>query len=359
MTRIQYLVPAAVALTVAAVAAPGLLTHPRAEAGTKPPPPAAAATRQPLAHTIRLSGTVEAVEATTLTAPRLRGQNNGSLVITHLVAAGRQVSAGDLLVEFDRQEQLRNALDSRAELNDLEQQILKRQAQEVAARATDDSTLKQAETALQRAQLETLKNEMLPKIEAEKNDLALEEAKAKLTALKETYDLKRQAAQADIRVLEIQRDRSADAMRQAEANASRMQIRSPIDGIAVIKTSWKGSSMSDIQEGDEVRPGMAVVDVVNPSAMRVRARVNQADIRELRVGQAVRVGLDAYPNLHFTGRISQISPIGVQSSLSPKVRTFIVLVAVNGSHPNLMPDLTASLDVALDDVVAAARGAAR
>jgi hypothetical protein len=34
--------------------------------------------------------------------------------------------------------------------------------------------------------------------------------------------------------------------------------------------------------------------------------------------------------------------------LSAKVRTFIVLVDVSGSHPNLMPDLSASLDVALD-----------
>ncbi|MGH9371881.1 MAG: hypothetical protein ACRD15_10160, partial [Vicinamibacterales bacterium] len=31
----------------------------------------------------------------------------------------------------------------------------------------------------------------------------------------------------------------------------------------------------------------------------------------------------------------------------PKVRTFVVLIDVEGSHPNLMPDLTASLDVEL------------
>ena len=59
------------------------------------------------------------------------------------------------------------------------------------------------------------------------------------------------------------------------------------------------------------------------------------------------MGLDAYPDLSFAGRINQISPIGVQSNLSPKVRNFIVLVDVNGSHPNLMPDLSASLDVEL------------
>ena len=66
------------------------------------------------------------------------------------------------------------------------------------------------------------------------------------------------------------------------------------------------------------------------------------------MGQPVRVGLDAYPDLSFAGVVDQISPIGTQSTLSPKVRTFIVLVLVKTAHPKLMPDLTASLDVELD-----------
>ena len=303
--------------------------------------------RQDFVRSLRLSGTVEAVEATTITTPRLAGQNNNTLVITALVRPGQSVRPGDLLVEFDRQEQIRNSLDRQAELNGLEQQIRKRQAQEDAARAADDSTMMQAGSAASRAQLEMLKNEMLPKIRVEKNTLALEEAQARLAALKQTYDLKRRAAEADIKVLQIRRDRSANAMQQAASNADRMQIKSPISGIAVIKTTWKGSNMAELQEGDEVRSGVPVVDVVNPATMRVRARVNQTDVRELKNGQAVRVGLDAYPELSFVGTVDQMSPIGVQSSLSPKVRNFIVLIAVRGAHPNLMPDLTASLDVEL------------
>lgn len=299
-------------------------------------------------RSLRLSGTVEAVEATTIATPRLAGQNNNTLTIMTLVRPGQNVRPGDLLVEFDRQEQIRNSLDRQAELNDFEQQIRKRQAQEEAARSADDSTMMQAGSTASRARLEMLKNEMLPKIQAEKNTLALEEAEARLKALKQTYDLKRQAALADIRVLEIRRDRALNAMRQAASNADRMQIKSPIEGIAVIKTTWKGSNMAEIQEGDEVRTGLPIVDVVNPATMRVRARVNQTDVRELQTRQTVRVGLDAYPELTFAGTITQISPIGVQSSLSPKVRNFIVLISVSGgAHPNLMPDLTASLDVEL------------
>lgn len=303
--------------------------------------------RRDFVRAVRLSGTVEAIQSMTISAPRLSGPNTMSLVITRLIRPGSTVQPNDPIVEFDRQQQIQNALDRRAELQDLEQQIRKREAQERAAAAKDDTEIKQAESALGRAELEMVKNDMIPKIEAEKNTNALEQAKATLKQLRATYELKRKAAEADVRILRIRRDRAENAMQQAEANAERMSIKAPIGGMAVLKTVWKGNTMAEVQEGEEVRAGVPVVDIVNPSAMRVRARVNQADINELRVGQPVRVGLDAYPDLHFAGRISQISPLGITSTLSPKVRTFVVLIDVDGSHPNLMPDLTASLDVEL------------
>ena len=303
--------------------------------------------RRDFTKSVRLSGTVEAVEATTISTPRLAGQNNQSLVITRLVRPGSIVQKGDLIVEFDRQDQLKTALDRRVELNDLEQQIRKKEAEAQAARAKDDSEIMQAESSQTRAQLELLKNEMLPKIQAEKNVQAFEEAQARLKQLKTTYELKRRAAEADLRILQIRRDRAENAMHQAESNADRMAIQSPIGGMAVLRSIWKSNNMAEVQEGEEVRSGMPIVDVVNPASMRVRAKVNQADIGELKPGLDVRVGLDAYPALSFTGRVAQVAPIAVTSGLSPKVRSFIALIAVDGSHPNLMPDLTASLDVSI------------
>lgn len=338
-------------LAALAVAVAGLSLRAR------PPEPKAAGnanatftvTRRDFVRSLRLNGTVEAVESTSIQAPRLAGQNNNSLVIMRLVSNGSTVRPGDMLVEFDRQEQLRNALDRKADLTDLEQQIKKREADEVAAKASDDSAIQQAADALAKAKLELIKNDMLPKIEAEKNDLTYEQAQAQLKQLQETYTLKRAAAKADIHVLEIRRDRSATTMKQAESNAERMLVTSPLPGVAVIKTTWKnGGNMVEFAEGDEVRPGQPVVEVVNPAVMRVRARVNQADINDLRSGETVRIGLDAYPDLSFAGTVAQISPIGQQSTLSPKVRNFVVLVLVKGSNPSLMPDLTASLDVELE-----------
>jgi HlyD family secretion protein len=159
--------------------------------------------------------------------------------------------------------------------------------------------------------------------------------------------LKRKAAEADLRILQIRRDRAENAMKQAESNADKMSIVSPIGGMAVLRSIWKGNNMAEVQEGEEVRGGMPIVDVVNPEAMRVRVKVNQADINDLAVGQAARIGLDAYPDLSFTGTVRQLSPLASRSVLSGTVRTFVAIVEIHGSHPKLMPDLTASLDVEL------------
>jgi HlyD family secretion protein len=303
--------------------------------------------RRDFVRSVRLSGTVEAVQSTTVSAPRLSGPNTMSLVITRLIRPGSAVKRGDLIVEFDRQQQITNALDRRAEFQDLEQQIRKREAQERAAAAKDETEIKVAESAVSRAELEMLKNDMIAKILAEKNTLAREQAQATLKQLKTTYELKRKAAEADLQILRIRRDRAEKAMRMAETNAERMAILSPIGGMAVLKSIWKGNTMAEVQEGEEIRAGVPIVDIVDPNAMRVRARVNQGDINELQIGQSVKIGLDAYPDLHFPGTVAQISPLGVMSNQSNKVRSFVVLINIEGSHPNLMPDLSASLDVML------------
>jgi multidrug efflux pump subunit AcrA (membrane-fusion protein) len=303
--------------------------------------------RQDFVRSVRLTGTVEAVQATTISTPRLAGQNMPSLVITKLIRAGTMVNPGDLIVEFDRQDQLKNALDRRVELNDLEQQIKKKEAEERAARARDETEILQAQTGLTRAELDMTKNELLPKIQVEKNAQTLEEAQAKLKQLKTTFELKRKAADADLRILQIRRDRAENAMRQAEMNADKMAIVSPIAGMAVLRSIWKSNNMAEVQEGEEVRSGMPIVDIVNPESMRVRSKVNQADINEIKVGQTVTIGLDAYPDLSFKGKVTQLSPLAARSVLSAKVRTFVAIIQIEGSHAKLMPDLTASLDVEL------------
>ncbi len=321
----------------------GAAPAPPVPAGTMAPP--VSAERKDFVQTLRLHGTVEAVQSWVVAAPRLAGSTASSLVVTKLAAPGTEVKKGELVLEFDRQGQLKTAQDRRADHLDLVAQIRKKQAEQDAARAADETGLKQAEHDVERAKLEILKNEMLSRIAAEKNEQALEEAEATLKQLRATFELKRRAARAELRTLEIQRDRALAAARHAEANATKMAIVSPIDGLVVLKTTWKGSAMGEVQEGEEVRPGVPILEVVSRAGMQVRARVNQADGHVLRPGMPATIRLDAYPGFSLPGRLETLTPVAGASDLSPRVRLFVGLFSVRGIDPRLMPDLSSAVDV--------------
>jgi len=294
---------------------------------------------------LRLKGTTEAVQSRSISAPMLAGQQVSTLTIVRMTPGGMRVKRGDPLVEFDRQAQMRDFIDKQAEYAKLANQVEEEKAKESAARAKDETELRAAENNLRKTELEMQKAEIVSRIDNEKNQENLDEAKATFEQLRETFDLKRNAAQAAIRILEIQRDRTQQTMMHAQANADLMQIHSPIDGVVVLNTIWKQGTMGEVQEGDQVRPGVPFMQVVNPSTMQVRVLANQQDYPSLAVGQTAKVRLDAYPDLVFPAKLDQLSPIGEGGDFSSKLRSFVVIVAISGNDPKLMPDLSAAIDV--------------
>jgi multidrug resistance efflux pump len=294
---------------------------------------------------LRFKGTTQAVRTRAIQAPLLAGATEGVLTITSLRAAGSSVKQGDLLVEFDRQAQLRDFLDKQAQNSKLADDVLQEEAKENAARAKDETEIKVAEGTLGNAELEIQKVELMSRIDAEKAQENLEEAKATLDQLKATFSLKRKTAQASIRILEIQRDRARETMLHAQANAALMQVRSPINGIVVLNTIWKQGNIGEVQEGDQVRPGVPFMQVVDPSAMEVQVSVNQQDVLALHDGQQARIHLDAYPDLTCPAQLEVIDPMGKSGDFSPKVRTFSATWAVMCTDPRLLPGLSAAIDI--------------
>ena len=104
--------------------------------------------------------------------------------------------------------------------------------------------------------------------------------------------------------------------------------------------------MGEVVEGDQVRPGVPFLQVIDPSRMEVHVPVNQEDLLRLSVGQQVAVHLDAYPELTFPGRLDSIDPLGQKGDFSAQLRKFSATFSVQGSDPRLMPDLSAAVDLA-------------
>lgn len=345
--RIARIIVASVVLSVLILAVYFSANVRRTSASNAEESGTATVTKKDFVQVLRLTGTTEAVKSRPVLAPRLEGAQLDSMVVTRLARAGARVKKDDVLVEFDRQAQIKDSLDKKATYQDLVDQVEEKRAAEDAARAKDETELKQAEDDLTKAQLEVTKNDIVSRIDAEKNQETLQEADQTLRQLRQTFQLKREAAAADIRVLEIQRDRARSTMLYSQGNAEKMTIRSPMDGIVVLNTVWLGSRMGEVQEGDEVRAGVPFMKVVDPAQMDVRVAVNQEDMSQLHIGQPATVHLDAYPGLSFPGALDELAPLGHSGQFTDKVRTFVAIFSIRGNNPKLMPDLSASADVEL------------
>src|SRR5579859_103742 len=303
--------------------------------------------RKSLSQTLRLNGTTQASRSFVVLAPRLEGAQVGSMVVTKLAPSGAHVKSGDLLVEFDPQAQMKDYLDKKSTYDNLVSQVAQKQTDEDIARAKDDTAMQQADDELKRSQLEIQRNEVVSRIDAEKNQEAVDEAQTTLKQLKETYQLKRAAALAAIRILEIQRDRAKDAMRYALGNSAKMTVHSPMAGVVVYNTIWLGGRMGTVQQGDQVRPGLPFLQVVDPSRMEVRVELNQVDLLKIHPGQQAQLHLDAYPGMTLPAILDELSPLGHTGQFSELVRTFTARFSVQGSDPRLLPDLSAAMEINL------------
>jgi HlyD family secretion protein len=303
--------------------------------------------RKNFSQTLRLNGTTQASRSFIVLAPRLEGAQVGSMVITKLALAGMHVKKDDFLVEFDPQAQTKDYLDKKSTYDNLVSQVAQKQSDELIARAKDDTAMMQAEDELKRAKLEIQRNEVVSRIDAEKNQEAVDEAQATLKQLKETYQLKRAAAAAAIKILEIQRDRAKEAMRYALANAAKMTVHSPMAGVVVFNTIWLGGRMGTVQQGEQVRPGVPFMQVVDPSRMEVRVELNQVDLLKVHAGQQAQMRLDAYPGMMLPAVLDELSPLGHTGQFTEMVRSFTARFLVQGNDPRLLPDLSAAMDLDL------------
>ena len=311
--------------------------------------PAAASVRLPeetdYDNNLRLSGTTQAERSFAVLAPKLEGAQLGNMVITSLVPTGTHVKTGDVLVAFDPQAQIKDYLEKQNKYTELAGQVAQKQGDEEVARAKDETALQQAENDYKKAQLELQKNEIVSRIDAEKNQETLDETQTSFKQLQETFLLKRRAAAAAIHILELQRDRAQESMQYAKSNASKMTIHSPMDGVAVLNSIWLNERMGTVQAGDQVNPGTSFMQVVDPSKMEVRVSVNQSDVEKIHIGDHAQIKPDAYPGMSLPAVLDEISPLGQEGSFSDKIRLFSARFSIQGNDPRLLPDLSVAVDI--------------
>ncbi|MBY0375298.1 MAG: efflux RND transporter periplasmic adaptor subunit, partial [Bryobacteraceae bacterium] len=276
-------------------------------------------------------GELRAVRSATLTAPNLFG----TVQVTKLAALGAFAREKDLVVEFDDAEVLSRLEEKQLELDQIDEQLKKAQADLSIRNNQDQVDLLKARFAVRRAELEVKRNELLSVIDQKKNELTLEEARRRLKQLESDIKSRQEQAQAELAVLRERRNKSTLELGRERARLSQVKLLSPMSGLVAIKQNRSsammfGMQLPDIREGDQIQPGIPVADVLDLSELEVIAKVGELDRANLREGQEVVMRLDAMSEKTFTGQIKSLSATASANMFSSDpAKKFDVLFSVD------------------------------
>ncbi len=293
---------------------------------------------------IRSTGTVQAVRVHNITVPQIRGPG-GQLTLTRLIPSGMTVKEGDLIAEFDKVQQMDDARDAKAKVDDLAHQIEQMQAQNRSDQAKRSADLKQAEADLAKAEIELQKGEVLSEIDRLKNQAKAEDARARVASLKKSAHFHDVADAAGLKLLELQRDRQQIALDRAENNMERLTVKAPIAGMVALESAWRNGSQGPFQEGDQAYPGQPLVRIFDPTEMVVLTQVSEPDgVVIARRGARARVFLDAYPGVAFDAHLESANPVASGGLQSP-IRSFSAKFRIDVQDRRLLPDLSAAVEI--------------
>ncbi|QLH64975.1 efflux RND transporter periplasmic adaptor subunit [Aeromonas veronii] len=141
----------------------------------------------------------------------------------------------------------------------------------------------------------------------------LRASQAKLPAAKAKFD-RFQNLYKTSSISKEQLDEAEAAYRSLEADIeslkatiARREVRAPFSGMVGLRNVFLGQYL---------QPGTDIVRLEDTSVMRLRFTVPQTDISKIKLGQTIKINVDAYPQTQFDGHITAIEPaVNFQSGL--------------------------------------------
>lgn len=323
--------------------------------------PTASVVRGTLTLDMYLTGEFRARRSVPLTVPIAQNP----LRLLSLAETGTAVRAGDIVMEFDPVDEIHARDQSRSELLEVEQEILKQQADADVQAAEAEADLLTARFDVRRAELETLGgNRFLGRIEAQRREIALDEARRRLAELEDALPSKSANNRAELAVLEAKRTQARLAATRAQQIIDSLVVRAPIDGVVVVRENrdmtfgYLGQTLPEYRVGDLAPRGRTVLEIIDVTELQIGARVTESERPNMSVGQSARVVVDGQAGEPLLGTVSAIAGMASNESFfffgTGPAQSFDAVLTLDVPDERLRPGATAQIVVSgreLEDVL--------
>jgi HlyD family secretion protein len=321
----------------------------------------AAVERGNISTLVKASGTVEAVVSVDVSSQLSRRIAEVFVGFNDAIKAGQPIAQIDPEIFAARANEARAALRVARATAQVEQAALER-AKVAVANAQTAKQLAEAQSAAAKARQDEVERDLVRKLELARTGSGTQRELSQVRALRDAgaADLRASFEQIQMRVEAIAmaeaEQHMADAnvenaqavveqrqavLDQAQLDLDRTVLRAPIDGVIIKRDVNPGQTVAVSLEAK------TLFKIANDlREMEVHGKIDEADVGQLRVGQAARFTVDAFPDRTFSGRVLQIrkSPEVVQN-----VVTYTTIISAPNPDLFLLPGMTAQLRIVVSD----------
>ena len=299
---------------------------------------------------VRTRGDIKSARSVILKAPQVPG-----LRIVHLADAGRPVKKGEVVVEFDGSQQDQNVVTRTTTVRAADGNIEQTKASQTMDNEADAMSKMSGEYDVERAKLDASKAEVLSAIDGEKNRIQVGVSEGSLQTVKASINAHQVGHDADLNRLNQAKDKAVRDLNTAQGYLNMMQLRAPNDGIVNLLPNFRssgsfGQATPPFKEGDNAWTGAEIAEIPDLSEMYVDLKLEEVDRGKLKLGQDVRIRVDAIPDKEFTATLDWISPIAalIFRGGSTAEKTFPARATITHLDPRLRPGMSASTEIIIE-----------
>jgi len=292
---------------------------------------------------VTTTGELQAENSEDITAPqKLRTSRQlrfGQIKIQDLIPEGTVVEEGEYVATLDRSDALNKLKDIEDELEKMQSSYTRTRLDTTIQLRNLRDELINLEFAVEEKEIVLEQSKYEPPATIRQAKIDLDKAQRAFSQSTKNYKLKVQQADADMRESEINLSKEQRSKDEMQSIINQFVIHAPSPGMVIYKKEWGGKKR---EVGSMISPwDLTVATLPDLSSMISKTYVNEIDISKIKTGQEVRIGVDAFPEKEYSGKITDVANIGEQLP-NTDAKVFEVIIQINESDPILRPSMTTS-----------------
>lgn len=257
--------------------------------------------------------------------------------INQLIPEGTLVDSGDFVASLDQTEVMSKLKDLESELEKLESQYTKTMLDTSLNLRAARNDLINLKFGLEEQQIKVEQSKFEPPAVQRQEEINLDKARRAYDQAVENYSLRLEKSKAEMQEVSATLEQARRRRQRMLDILKQFTVYAPKPGMIIYRRDWRGRKT---ETGSTVSSWDNVVALLpDLSRMITKTYVNEIDISKVRVGQPVKISIDAFPEREYSGTVNDVANIGEQRPGSD-AKVFEVIISVNESDTIMRPAMT-------------------